>query len=210
VLYYISKEEENMFRIINKIRTLNHTSNKNGNHEKLIENILKSLSYKKTTIEKLGFKKQDIRETLKEKSKQKMWYVPQPCGTQSFPDFIVGDKFGNVFYVECKSAKQDHITWNSGMPKDNGIYVFSSGKHNAQTIVMGSDLWTKEEKDLQLKIRALIEKTYRPLKNNKHSVEYYGRHMHMDRSPVYGDKQRLKRESNVYRFIERRRKCQSS
>jgi len=200
----------NMYRTINKIRTLSHTSNQHGKHEKQIEAILKGNGYEETTIKELNFEKQSIKETKYDKSNNKMWYISQPCGSQSFPDFIVGDKFGNVFYLECKSNKKDHIVWNSGMPKNKGIYIFSSGKHNKQTIIMGSDLWTKEEMELQLKIRKLIEETYRPLKNTDHKVEYYGRHMHVDKSPVFGHENRTKRESNVYKFITEKRKCQNS
>jgi|TARA_R110000824_G_scaffold304599_1_gene492410 hypothetical protein len=199
-----------MYKILNAVRKQRYMSNTSGRHEKQIESILKTNGYERITIEKLNFEKKFIKETKYDKSDNTMWYVSQPCGSQSFPDFIVGDKFGNVFYVECKSSKKDHIVWNSGMPKNKGIYIFSSAKHDKQTIVMGSDLWDKEEMELQLKIRKLIEETYRPLKNNDHKVEYYGRHMHLDKSPVYGHETRTKRESKVYRFVEDTRKCQNS
>ena len=199
-----------MFRLLNDIRKSTHCSNASKKHEKSIESKLKKYGYKKTTIKTLGFVKQSIRDTKYNKTKKKMWYVSQPCGSQSFPDFIVGDKFGNVFYVECKSSQKDHITWNSGMPKPKAIYVFSCGMHNTQTIAMGSDLWTKEELELQQKIRKLIDETYKPHKNKDHGVHYYGRHMHDDRRPIYGDKNRTKRESRVYRFVEAIRKCQNS
>ena len=138
-----------MFKILNAVRKLKHTSNIHGNHEKQIERLLVNNCYEKKTIEQLSLEKKLIRSTEYYKSDSTMWYVPQPCGSQSFPDFIVGDKLGNIFYLECKSSKNDHILWNSGMPKPRAIYVFSSGKHNAQTIVMGGDIWSKEELQLQ-------------------------------------------------------------
>ena len=197
-----------MFKILNEVRKCQHVSNQYGKHEKQIEKLLIDNCYTKITLEQLGFEKKLVKETKYDNSSSKMWYVPQPCGSQSFPDFIVGDKYGNVFYLECKSNKNDHIVWNSGMPKAKGIYIFSSGKYNKQTIVMGSDLWTKEEMDLQLKIRKLIEETYKPLKNSDHKVEYYGRHMHQDKKSVYGHKERTKRESKVYKFVKEIRECQ--
>ena len=198
-----------MFKILNAVRKLKHTSNIHGNHEKQIERLLVNNCYEKKTIEQLSLEKKLIRSTEYYKSDSTMWYVPQPCGSQRFPDFIVGDKLGNIFYLECKSSKNDHILWNSGMPKPRAIYVFSSGKHNAQTIVMGGDIWSKEELQLQQKIRKLIDETYKSYKNKDHGVHYYGRHMHNDMRPIYGNDNRTKRESRVYRFVEAIRKCQN-
>lgn len=199
-----------MKRTINKILTLEHTSNQYNKHEKQIEAILKDHGYVKKTIKQLNFEKQAIRDTKYDKSDNTMWYIPQPCGTQSFPDFIVGDKLGNIFYLECKSNKNDSIVWNSGMPKSKAIYIFSSGKHNKQTVAMGSDLWSKEEIELQQKIRKVIEETYKPLNDTGHKVKYYGRHMHVDKKLVYGNENRLKREKSVYKFIAEKIKCQNS
>ena len=190
-----------MINILNTIKTFTHTSNASGKHEKQIAQLLKNNGYSETTIENLKLEKQLIRDTKYNKTSRKMWYIPQPCGSQSFPDFIVGDKSGQIYYLECKSSKADKIVWNSGMPKDKAIYIFSSGKHNKQTFCMGSDLWSKEEKELQIEIRKLIEETYRPLKNPKHKVEYYVRHMHQDKKPVYGHEDREQREKKVHDFI---------
>ena len=199
-----------MYKIINQIRhkSTKHVSNQHKKHEKFLEQIILSKGYKKSNLKDLNLTKKKIRNCEYGNHKTAtMCYVSQPCGSQSFPDFLVIDKFGDIYYVEAKSSKDDKITWNSGMPHEQAIYIFSSGEHDKQTAVMGSDLWTPEEKKLQLKIRDLIEQTYKPQNKPEHSVQYYGRHMHNDNKKVYAHPERKSRESKVYRYIGGRRSC---
>ena len=194
-----------MYKILNQVRKLKHTSNTKRKHEKAFEKILVKNGYSKIT--KHNLIKKDIKE-MKYKSlpKHKKSFISQPCGSQSFPDFLVIDANGDAHCVELKSSKDDKITWNSGMPKTGAIYIFSSGKHNAQTFVLGEDLWTEQEMEDQIAIRSLVDQITKISKKPNTSVSYYGRHMHNDGKKVYGHKDRTTRESNVYRMIGKKGK----
>ena len=55
----------------------------------------------------------------------------------------------NVKSLALKSSSDDKITWNSGYPHPGYIYLFSSGKHNSQTVFLGEDAWgVKTTKEL--------------------------------------------------------------
>ena len=54
-------------------------------------------------------------------------FIPQPFGSQMTPDFIVVID-GWVLYVEMKRTKGKKISWNTGFPKNDYLYIFDSGK----------------------------------------------------------------------------------
>ena len=62
-------------------------------------------------------------------------FIEQPFGSQSAPDFIICVD-GYILWVECKSGS-DKITWNTGYPKTDILFVFSCKKKNATTIFFG-------------------------------------------------------------------------
>lgn len=182
-----------------------HISNAKGHHEKNIERLLRKHKFKKTTLEKCGLKKAEIRNTEVTKKIKPCSFVSQPCGSQSFPDFIVSDETGKVFYIECKSSQQDKITWNSGKPKAAGIYIVSSGRHDAQTIVKGDHFWTEEETSLLAECfqkMKVIQKEYGSLLKQMNSkLSPYCREMHNDSQKVYGHSDRLSRVKAVFDYV---------
>lgn len=50
--------------------------------------------------------------------------VRQPCGSQNWPDMAILYRF-RALPIEFKSQQGDKITWNSGLPRIDGIYVFN-------------------------------------------------------------------------------------
>lgn len=62
-------------------------------------------------------------------------FIEQPFGSQSAPDFIICVD-GYILWIECKSGS-DKITWNTGYPKTDILFVFSCKKKNTTTIFFG-------------------------------------------------------------------------
>jgi len=83
-------------------------------------------------------------------------YIQQPCGTHSFPDFLIRDFDGRFIVLEAKSGKKqdgkaqnDEATtgapmWNDNLPKHGAIYVYSNEKNNKTTVALGQDVIDKE------------------------------------------------------------------
>ncbi len=124
-----------------------HVSNTSKQHEQWFANILKSFGAVEKTLD-VGISTEEIRNQLTStgrwdsvSSVPDFFYIPQPLGSQNTPDFLVYEK-GHLFYVELKSSKDEKITWNGGYPHDGYIYLFSTGKHDAQTVFMGEDAWS--------------------------------------------------------------------
>ena len=130
----------NAIDLINKIYELNFTTNTfaDKKHENLVKETIESLGMTET-------KDLEIIKNLKDnKNKNKIVdglvgsfvFVEQPFGSQSPPDFIVCVD-GLIIWIECKSGK-DKITWNTGYPTKDTLYVFSCKKKNTTTIFLGS------------------------------------------------------------------------
>jgi len=205
----VSTMMENFLKEVKKQPYFSNCNSSGRLHEKNIERLLIKNGFVQSTIEDCDITKKDIKEIKNaslSKKIQPCMFVAQPCSSQSFPDFIVSDETGRVFYVECKSNKRgDKITWNSGKPKKGAIYVFSCGRNNAQTFVMGEEFWTDEEREImaeafrQMKV---IEKKFKALLKDKESmVSPYCREMHQDSQLVYGHDDRLKREQAVFDYV---------
>ena len=75
------------------------------------------------------------------------WLVDKPNGSQRWPDALVIFKHKGI-PIEFKSAKQDLIVWNSGLPQPDGIYVFNGNVPEPTlqtTFFMGSAILNAEE-----------------------------------------------------------------
>lgn len=68
-------------------------------------------------------------------------YMPQPFGSQNYPDFLVfcGKR---IFGMETKYSKSTNgkPVWNSGLPRLNGIYIFGALARRDLTFFRGSDI----------------------------------------------------------------------
>lgn len=67
-------------------------------------------------------------------------FIRQPCGTQSFPDFLICDTSGTFVLVEAKSGNGVVPAWNDSLVKHDAIYIFSSGRYNQTTVFLGQDV----------------------------------------------------------------------
>jgi len=72
-------------------------------------------------------------------------FIRQPCGSQSFPDFLVCDFSGNFVLAEAKSGgdrtKGGRVpAWNDSLVKQDAVYIFSSGFYNKTTVFLGQDV----------------------------------------------------------------------
>jgi len=157
-------------KLINDIYNLNFTSNTFA--EKKHENSVKQIfldnelfEVEKTDPRFTFLKDRNNSTKTVEELKGSFIFIEQPFGSQAAPDFIICVD-GYVLWVECKSGK-DTLTWNTGYPKNNVLFVFSSKKRNTTTIFFGQnseiltnnptfeteyELFDKELKKLAVKI----------------------------------------------------------
>jgi len=64
-------------------------------------------------------------------------FIEQPFGSQKQPDFIIIID-GWVLWLELKRSNTDKISWNTGFPKTDILYVFDS-KKLGRVIFFGQD-----------------------------------------------------------------------
>jgi len=111
-------------------------------------------------------------------------YIPQPCGQQQSPDFIVKFIDGRILAIECKSSSSTIPLYNSGGIKQNYFYVFSSKDQNKTVTYMGSDIIN----DIQQKLiddhikdarerDEILNKKLKEYDTNNRGVCYYTRPM---------------------------------
>lgn len=68
------------------------------------------------------------------------WFIEQPLGANDKPDFLIYYG-GYFFYVECKTGgASPKPTWNTSLPQEWIIYVFTEKKSNRTTVFMGTVL----------------------------------------------------------------------
>lgn len=89
--------------------------------------------------------------------------IVQPAGSQGFPDILVKDFGGRLIALECKSGKGGLCPmWNDNVPRQDALYVLSSGKANATTIFLGRDVIGQGTYDLmtqqEREIAAIVQK----------------------------------------------------
>jgi len=68
-----------------------------------------------------------------------LYYIYQPCGISSPPDFLLLI-YGRVVPFECKSSTSRKYRFNNTLPHETTIYAFSDKHHNKTRLAMGSDL----------------------------------------------------------------------
>ena len=155
-----------------------------SNHEEAIEKLLRKNGFKKSALKKISKKQRDKAlaggdiPLLKEGE-----YIAQPTGKNDSPDFIVRYK-GKLHFIECKSSQEPHPTYNGGRPKEEYIYIFTSGKINQTTIYYGKDVLNNQVRDLYDELLRKNEENYKWFKSqlglvdNDRGFDYYERHMY--------------------------------
>jgi len=102
---------------------------KDKEHETQFANILKESGFEKVDAKSdfgIEIKSHDSLVFVSE-YRNKFLFIDQPFGSQKTPDFIVVID-GWVLYVELKRNKGKKITWNTGYPRNNYLYIYDSGK----------------------------------------------------------------------------------
>lgn len=155
-----------------------------SDHEEGVENLLKKNGFKKSDLKKISKNQRDKAlaggdiPLLKEGE-----YISQPTGKNDSPDFIVRYK-GKLYFIECKSSQESHPTYNGGRPKEEYIYIFSSGKVNQTTIFYGKDVLNDQVRHLYDELLRKNEENYKWFKaqlasvDNNRGFDYYERHMY--------------------------------
>lgn len=153
-------------------------------HEEATEKLLKKNGFKKSILKKISKKQRDNAlaggdiPLLKEGE-----YIAQPTGKNDSPDFIVRYK-GKLYFIECKSSQEPYPTYNGGRPKEEYIYIFTSGKVNQTTIYYGKDVLNDQVRDLYDELLRKNEENYKWFKSqlglvdNDRGFDYYERHMY--------------------------------
>ena len=118
----------------------------------------------------------DAHKTRRFKNMPLGSFIAQPCGSNSFPDFLIRDFDGRFFPLEAKSGKKqdnketlDDATtaapmWNDNLPKHGAIYVYSNEKNNKTTVALGKDLIDKEVIEIRKEMdrdTALLVESYK-------------------------------------------------
>lgn len=73
-------------------------------------------------------------------------FLAQPFGSQDYPDLIIFDG-PTVHSIELKYSKESQAKpmWNSGLPRQLGIYIFGSYKRGDVTFFLGRDIISRDE-----------------------------------------------------------------
>ena len=154
-------------------------------HEDAYEDILIQNGYTRSRISKVSKRHRDeLLRTGEYPEMEDNSYIPQPCGKQDSPDFLVKSE-GLLFFIECKSASGPTTApmYNSAVPKSGYIYVFCCKKYDETTTYLGQDVLERDDQQL---IEAHIEEARRrdeELNNSlregghSHGIEYYTRPM---------------------------------
>jgi hypothetical protein len=183
-----------------------------ANHEGAVEDILDqhTLTKVKRKVKKierdawLAGEADDITEGT---------YICQPCGTHNSPDFIVKTG-GRLYFIECKSVTTEGTpVYNSGLPKKDYIYVFSSKKYDETTVYLGKDVagdtvaMILEQANQEIKARCNeVTQQLREVRENTHGLGIYARPMYQHygsstKKDYFTHSRRRELEQNVLDFV---------
>jgi len=107
---------------------------------------LKFVELKKSITDKLDSKILNLSDLNLKNLGLQIGYLYQPFGSQEYPDFIVITNKENILPIEIKSSKANKPVWNSNLPKENGLYIFSSYKQKDLTFWRGGDILPQNER----------------------------------------------------------------
>jgi len=149
-----------------------------------------------------------------------------PYGSQNSPDIaivslkypliIIGKRTGwipkNSFTMEVKRSQIGKVMWNSGFPTQKRIYLLNTKSHlqnktpiNGTTFVLGCDLVSEKDEEDVIKLK----ETLKQIKERWIGIGTFKlEHLRpmFSQAKLEGDwlvhKDRIKREKNVFKFIE--------
>ena len=120
---------------------------KQGFTRKLAGDISKELKLIKSEVLN-DFNKNTILNRFNDKDNMVDFFVSQPFGSQSYPDFLIFTK-NYIVPIEIKysSDKSKKPMWNGNVPKANGIYIFGNNSYQDFTFFKGIDILPNKEKE---------------------------------------------------------------
>jgi hypothetical protein len=196
--------------LLNKLYELQYSKNtfKEKNHEKSVKKIIESYGLKETKNNDeiiILQNKNNINKSVDELV-GRFIFLEQPFGSQQSPDFIVCIN-GFIIWIECKSGK-NKITWNSGYPRKDILYVFTCKKNNATTIFLGSqtkmyqDFPDFEEKleFFDKEVKKLAKEIYKKEFKDDKFYEIYIRKMLVDKTKYSDQNLRKKMYEETLNF----------
>lgn len=196
--------------LLNKLYELKYSKNtfKDKKHENSVKKIIENFGLKETnnndeiTILK---NKNNINKSVDELV-GRFLFLEQPFGSQQSPDFIVCIN-GFIIWIECKSGK-NKITWNSGFPRKDILYVFTCKKNNTTTLFLGSqtkmyqDFPDFEEKleFFDKEVKKLAKEIYKKEFKDDKFYEIYIRKMLVDKTKYSDQNLRKKMYEETLNF----------
>ena len=204
----------NLNQFFKEILELNFVSGgyQESEHEITVENVLISNGFLKSKIKKITkFQRDKALNGADIPGLKEGEYISQPTGKNDSPDFILKYK-GKLYFIECKSSKTTHPTYNGGLPKEEYIYIFTSEKTDETTIFYGKDVVSPEKRklysELLLELGDILHK-YQNIpewKNDSRGFDYYIRNMYTqsggsENTNYFTHKKRLICEQNVLNSI---------
>ena len=183
-----------------------------ANHEGAVEDILNQ--HNLTQVErKVKKSERDAWLSGEANDMADETYISQPCGTHDSPDFIVKTG-GRLYFIECKSVtKEGTPLYNSGLPKKDYIYVFSSKKYDETTVYLGKDVagdavaMILEQANQEIKARCNeVTQQLREMGENTHGLGIYARPMYQhygskEKKDYFKNSRRKELEQNVLDFV---------
>jgi hypothetical protein len=204
----------NLNQFFKEILELNFVSGgyQESEHEIAVENALFSNGFLKSKIKKITKLQRNLALNggdipgLKEGE-----YISQPTGKNDSPDFIIRYK-GKLYFIECKSSKTTHPTYNGGLPKEEYIYIFTSKATNETTIFYGKDVVSLEKRELYSELLVELNEILHKYQNipewkdDSRGFDYYIRNMYTqsggsEKTDYFTHKERLICEQNVLNSI---------
>jgi len=131
--------------------------------------------------------------------------IDKPNGKQKWPDIlIIYNKIG--LPIEIKSAKDDGILWNSGIPKTERIYIFNCYGVKQTTAFLGNSVITEAEakllREMDLDSKLVCSFKNEQMKELSSNWSYYPRPMFNSSVKYFKDDEiRLAREQKVMDLI---------
>lgn len=163
----------NLKRLFEDIANLNYGVNKFN--EKVHEGNLEAL------LKKRGFK-----AISKEEGEKGDFYIKEPNGGQSPPDFRVFSN-GEKVDIECKSCQKGYKPmWNASYPDDKIIYVYTNKSDNETLLFTGDEIITEKVREIYERYKTLNKELHKrinnelselPEKDNPYGMQVYARNM---------------------------------
>jgi hypothetical protein len=151
-----------------------------GFTRKLSSDVLSELKKIKENILD-DFNDKPVINIFNDKTNMIDFFVLQPFGSQSYPDFLIfTKKFIIPIEIKYSSEGSKKPMWNGNIPKANGIYIFGNNSYQDFTFFKGIDILPNNEKEKLFKFWEETTENYiqyransiKLLKDKKLEIEY--------------------------------------